>query len=177
MSLLFFFFNSLRSPKAPDDQADMGSHEFSYAVFPHSGKQTTLNCLFVYLFVFFDQLKWQIGWVWSSGWTWTVVDSDWSFDNLCSSHLQSQSELIVSRQLMVFQTTLTQTIILNPLMKWLLGSNFSQFEVVKLISRPGKIEKLTYGALALRQKDLRDRGCVCSTVSSGEASLVVNKIK
>ena len=82
-----------------------------------------------------------------------------------------------TRQLMVFQTTLTQTIILNPLMKWLLGSNFSQFEVVKLISRPGKIEKLTHGALALRQKDLRDRGCVWSTVSSGEASLVVNKIE
>ena len=139
-------------------------------------KPLWIVCLFICL-VFFDQLKWQIGWVWSSGWTWTVVDSDWSFDNLCSSHLQSQSELIVSRQLMVFQTTLTQTIILNPLMKWLLGSNFSQFEVVKLISRPGKIEKLTYGALALRQKDLRDRGCVWSTVSSGEASLVVNKIE
>ncbi|KAK3724929.1 hypothetical protein QZH41_005688 [Actinostola sp. cb2023] len=28
----------LRSPKAPDDQADMGTHEFSYALFPHSGK-------------------------------------------------------------------------------------------------------------------------------------------
>ena len=59
ISLLFFpfFFYSLRSPKAPDDQADMGSHEFSYAVFPHSGKQTTLNFLLVYLFVSFDQLK------------------------------------------------------------------------------------------------------------------------
>ena len=30
------------------------------------------------------------GWVWSSGWT---CDSDWRFDNLCGSHLQSQSEL------------------------------------------------------------------------------------
>ncbi|CAH3126967.1 unnamed protein product [Porites lobata] len=31
------YISLLRSPKAPDDQADMGSHEFSYAVFPHSG--------------------------------------------------------------------------------------------------------------------------------------------
>ena len=30
-----------------------------------------------------------------------VVDSDWRFNNLCSSHLQSQSEFSVSRQLMV----------------------------------------------------------------------------
>ena len=34
----------------------------------------------------------KVGWVWSSGWT-VVVDSDWPFDNLCGSHLQSQSEL------------------------------------------------------------------------------------
>ena len=39
-----------------------------------------------------------VGWVWSSGWTYVlnrtvVVDSDWRFDNLCGSHLQSQSEL------------------------------------------------------------------------------------
>lgn len=27
----------LRSPKAPDDTADMGSHEFCYAVMPHKG--------------------------------------------------------------------------------------------------------------------------------------------
>ena len=32
-----------------------------------------------------------------------VVDSDWRFDNLCASHLQSQSEL-VSRQLMVLHS-------------------------------------------------------------------------
>ncbi|XP_031572230.1 alpha-mannosidase 2C1-like [Actinia tenebrosa] len=31
------FISLLRSPKAPDDQADMGNHEFSYALFPHSG--------------------------------------------------------------------------------------------------------------------------------------------
>ena len=30
-----------------------------------------------------------------------VVDSDWRFNNLCSSHLQGQSEFSVSRQLMV----------------------------------------------------------------------------
>ena len=40
----------------------------------------------------------KVGWVWSSGWTsvlnrTVVVDSDWRFDNLCGSHLQSQSEL------------------------------------------------------------------------------------
>lgn len=27
----------LRAPKAPDDQADMGSHDFAYALYPHSG--------------------------------------------------------------------------------------------------------------------------------------------
>lgn len=27
----------LRSPKAPDDKADMGSHDFEYAIYPHSG--------------------------------------------------------------------------------------------------------------------------------------------
>ena len=29
---------SLRSPKAPDANADMGQHSFSYAVMPHYGK-------------------------------------------------------------------------------------------------------------------------------------------
>ena len=29
---------SLRAPKAPDANADMGQHSFSYAVMPHSGK-------------------------------------------------------------------------------------------------------------------------------------------
>lgn len=33
-----FLRGRLRSPKAPDEEADMGSHEFSYAVLPHSGK-------------------------------------------------------------------------------------------------------------------------------------------
>ena len=27
----------LRSPKAPDDTADMGTHHFTYAIMPHSG--------------------------------------------------------------------------------------------------------------------------------------------
>ena len=29
---------SLRAPKAPDANADMGQHSFSYAVMPHYGK-------------------------------------------------------------------------------------------------------------------------------------------
>ena len=33
-----------------------------------------------------------------------VVDSDWSFDNLCGSHLQSESKSIVLRQLMVLSS-------------------------------------------------------------------------
>ena len=33
-----------------------------------------------------------------------VVDSDWRFNNLCSSHLQSQSEFSVPRQLMVLNS-------------------------------------------------------------------------
>ena len=33
-----------------------------------------------------------------------VVDSDWHFNNLCSSHLQGQSEFSVSRQLMVLNS-------------------------------------------------------------------------
>lgn len=33
----------LRAPKAPDANADMGQHSFSYAVMPHSGKQTLYN--------------------------------------------------------------------------------------------------------------------------------------
>ncbi|XP_068702429.1 alpha-mannosidase 2C1-like [Montipora foliosa] len=31
------YISLLRSPKAPDEEADMGLHEFSYAVLPHSG--------------------------------------------------------------------------------------------------------------------------------------------
>ena len=27
----------LRSAKAPDDEADMGDHDFEYAIFPHEG--------------------------------------------------------------------------------------------------------------------------------------------
>ena len=30
-------FTRLRAPKAPDEEADMGSHEFCYAVYPHTG--------------------------------------------------------------------------------------------------------------------------------------------
>lgn len=28
----------LRSPKAPDEKADMGTHQFTYAVMPHQGE-------------------------------------------------------------------------------------------------------------------------------------------
>lgn len=31
------YISLLRAPKAPDEEADMGSHEFSYAVYPHTG--------------------------------------------------------------------------------------------------------------------------------------------
>lgn len=29
----------LRSPKAPDEKADMGTHQFTYAVMPHQGEE------------------------------------------------------------------------------------------------------------------------------------------
>ena len=32
------FIFRLRSPKAPDAHADMGTHNFCYAVMPHAGK-------------------------------------------------------------------------------------------------------------------------------------------
>lgn len=35
----------LRSPKAPDDEADMGKHSFSYAVFPHVGSFQAANVI------------------------------------------------------------------------------------------------------------------------------------
>ena len=69
-----------------------------------------------------------------------VVDSDWRFDNLCGSHLQShlQSFLLwrwvphrlskrqsLSTTTVLFRTSFTRTIKLN-LLKWLLGSNLSQ---------------------------------------------------
>ena len=79
-----------------------------------------------------------------------VVDSDWRFDNLCGSHLQSQSELYhlinycevswlwrwlphrlskrqsLSTTTVLFRTTFTRTIKPNLPLKWLLGSNLSQ---------------------------------------------------
>ena len=33
----------LRSPKAPDDNADMGTHKFTYAIMPHEGLCTILS--------------------------------------------------------------------------------------------------------------------------------------
>ena len=91
-----------------------------------------------------------------------VVDSDWRFNNLCGSHLQSQSELYhvswwyytlvidligqlhslwiwrwllhrlskrqsLSTTTVLFRTTFTQTIKLNLLLRWLLGSNLSHY--------------------------------------------------
>ena len=41
------------------------------------------------------------------------VDSDWRFDNLSSSHLQSQKCQSVSTKTVLFRTTFTQTIKLN----------------------------------------------------------------
>ena len=38
-------FVRLRSPKSPDEEADMGSHEFSYAVYPHSGMITSSSSI------------------------------------------------------------------------------------------------------------------------------------
>ena len=62
-----------------------------------------------------------------------VVDSDWRFDNLCGSlwlwrwlpHRLSKRQS-VSTTTVLFRTTFTRTIKLN-LLKWLLGSNLSQF--------------------------------------------------
>lgn len=31
-------FLRLRAPKAPDANADMGTHRFTYAIMPHTGK-------------------------------------------------------------------------------------------------------------------------------------------
>ena len=41
------------------------------------------------------------------------VDSDWHFDNLCGSHLQSQKRQSLSTKTVLFRTTFTQTIKLN----------------------------------------------------------------
>ena len=35
---MFLVFLRLRSPKSPDPTADMGEHEFTYAIMPHGGK-------------------------------------------------------------------------------------------------------------------------------------------
>ena len=40
---MVLIFVRLRSPKAPDEEADMGLHEFSYAVLPHSGRKYFKN--------------------------------------------------------------------------------------------------------------------------------------
>ena len=36
-------FSRLRSPKAPDDEVDMGTHSFSYAFMPHVGNNSLQN--------------------------------------------------------------------------------------------------------------------------------------
>ena len=62
------------------------------------------------------------------------VDSDWRFDNLSGSHLQSQKRQSLSTKTVLFRTTFTRMIKLNLLLKWLLGSNLSQNNV--LFTRP-----------------------------------------
>ena len=42
MYTVFNMVHRLRSPKAPDDTADMGIHHFTYAIMPHNG---IYNCL------------------------------------------------------------------------------------------------------------------------------------
>ena len=42
MYTVFNMVHRLRSPKAPDDTADMGIHHFTYAIIPHNG---IYNCL------------------------------------------------------------------------------------------------------------------------------------
>jgi len=37
ISIRIIFVCRLRSPKSPDDMADMGSHCFTYAAMPHTG--------------------------------------------------------------------------------------------------------------------------------------------
>ena len=74
-----------------------------------------------------------------------VVDSDLRFDNLCGSNLQSQRVTLTLKmttaqavetsvtvnKTVLFRTTFTRTIILNLLMKWLLGLNLSQQNVAR----------------------------------------------
>ena len=59
-----------------------------------------------------------------------TVNRDWRFDNLCGSHFQSRVSLSKRQSLstttVLFRTTFIQVITLNPLMKWLLGSNLWQ---------------------------------------------------
>lgn len=39
LRLLYKLFFRLRAPKAPDPEADMGDHKFSYAFMPHEGNK------------------------------------------------------------------------------------------------------------------------------------------
>ena len=39
LRLLYKLFFRLRAPKAPDPEADMGDHKFSYAFMPHEGNR------------------------------------------------------------------------------------------------------------------------------------------
>ena len=39
----FTYSFRLRSPKAPDANADMGCHTFSYAIMPHLGKKLVIE--------------------------------------------------------------------------------------------------------------------------------------
>lgn len=43
------FILSLRAPKSPDTTADMGHHQFTYAVMPHLGEFWRVNSLILFL--------------------------------------------------------------------------------------------------------------------------------
>ena len=45
--VFFVVVNRLRAPKSPDDHADMGNHQFSYAFMPFSGSYFYFFCFVV----------------------------------------------------------------------------------------------------------------------------------
>ena len=48
---------SLRSPKNPDAEADMGVHEFVYAIMPHAGVCVCV-CVFVCVYMCIRTYEW-----------------------------------------------------------------------------------------------------------------------
>ena len=87
-----------------------------------------------------------------------VVDSDWRFDNLCGSlwlwrwlpHRLSKRQS-VSTTTVLFRTTFTRTIKLNLLLKWLLGSNLSQWwKLLRPFARSGATKKPCFARVYAR---------------------------